>query len=75
MAKPNWLTIDPTSGSGNGTVDFSTASPHTGRTARTGVATFKAAGVDDIPKTVNQAGKPELYRCNRLHLQVRLVVM
>ena len=59
MAKPNWLTIDPTSGSGNGTVDFSTASPHTGRTARTGVATFKAAGVDDIPKTVNQAGKPE----------------
>lgn len=59
MAKPNWLIIDPTSGSGNGTVDFSTASPHTGRTARTGVATFKAAGVDDIPKTVNQAGKLE----------------
>ena len=23
------------------------------------MATFKAAGVDDIPKTVNQAGKPE----------------
>lgn len=59
MAKPNWLTIDPISGSGNGTVDFSTSAPHTGRTARTGVATFKAAGVNDIPKTVNQAGKPE----------------
>ena len=59
MAKPNWLTIDPTSGSGNGTVDFSTSTPHTGRTARTGIATFKAAGVEDIPKTVNQAGKPE----------------
>lgn len=59
MAKPNWLTIDPTSGSGNGTVDFSTSTPHTGRTARTGIVTFKAAGVEDIPKTVNQAGKPE----------------
>lgn len=59
MAKPNWLTINPTSGSGNGTVDFSTSTPHTGRTARTGIATFKAAGVEDIPKTVNQAGKPE----------------
>lgn len=59
MAKPNWLTIDPASGSGNGTVDFSTSTPHTGRTARTGIATFKAAGVEDIPKTVNQAGKPE----------------
>ena len=59
MAKPNWLTIDPTSGSGNGTVDFSTSTPHTGRTARTGMVTFKAAGVKDIPKTVNQAGKPE----------------
>lgn len=59
MAKPNWLTIDPTFGSGNGTVDFSTSTPHTGRTARTGIATFKAAGVEDIPKTVNQAGKSE----------------
>lgn len=59
MAKPNWLTINPTSGSGNGTVDFSTSTPHTGRIARTGIATFKAAGVEDIPKTVNQAGKPE----------------
>lgn len=59
MAAASWLTINPKSGSGNGTVAFSTATAYTGRTARTTTATFKAAGVSDIQKTVNQAGKPE----------------
>lgn len=38
---------------------MSTLAPHTGRTARNTVATFKANGVTDVPVTVNQAGKPE----------------
>lgn len=59
MAKANWLGVNPASGSGNGTVNMSSVAPHTGRTARSTVATFKANGVDDIPCTVNQAGKPE----------------
>ncbi len=59
MAKANWLSVNPATGSGNGTVNMSSVSPHTGRTARQTVATFKANGVDDIPVSVNQAGKPE----------------
>ena len=53
------MSVNPATGSGNGTVNMSSVSPHTGRTARQTVATFKANGVDDIPVSVNQAGKPE----------------
>ncbi len=59
MAKPAWLNTSKTSGSGNDTVSISTSSPYTGRTARSGTLTFKASGVNDVPVTVNQAGKPE----------------
>lgn len=59
MAKANWLGVNPASGSGNGTVNMSSVAAHTGRTARTTTATFKANGVADVPITVNQAGKPE----------------
>lgn len=59
MAKANWLNISPASGSGDGTVNFSSATNHTGRSARASIATFKASGVTDIPVNVNQAGKPE----------------
>lgn len=59
MAKANWLVTNPSSGSGNGSVKVSSNSEHTGRVARTTVVTFKAANVDDVPRTVNQAGKPE----------------
>lgn len=59
MAKANWLGVNPASGSGNGTVNMSSVAAHTGRTARTTTATFKANGVTDVPVTVNQAGKPE----------------
>ena len=34
-------------------------SEHTGRVARTTVLTWKAANVNDVTRTVNQAGKPE----------------
>jgi hypothetical protein len=58
MAKASWLTVNPASGSGNGTSNFS-GSQHTGRNARNTTATFKASGVTDITRTVTQAGKPE----------------
>lgn len=59
MAKPSWVKTTPSSGSGNATVTVSSVSEHTGRTARTGILTFKAANVSNIERTVNQAGKPE----------------
>lgn len=59
MAKPSWVKTTPSSGSGNATVTVSSTSVHTGRTARTGILTFKAANVENVVRTVNQAGKPE----------------
>lgn len=59
MAKANWVKTDKTSGSGNATVNVSSTSQHTGRKARTSVLTWKAANVDDVVRTVSQAGKPE----------------
>lgn len=59
MAKPSWVKTTPSSGSGNATVTVSSTSIHTGRTARKGILTFKAANVANIERTVNQAGKPE----------------
>ena len=59
MAKPSWVKTTPSSGSGNATVTVSSTSIHTGRTARTGILTFKAANVENVVRTVNQAGKPE----------------
>lgn len=59
MAKPSWLTTDPNSGSGNGSIS-NTATVHTGREVRTGIVTVTAAGVAE-PKTysVTQKAKPE----------------
>lgn len=59
MAKAAWLKATPSSGSGNATVNVSSTAEHTGRVARSTVLTFKAANVDDVVRTVNQAGKPE----------------
>lgn len=59
MAKANWLNVTPASGSGDGNVAVKSVSAHTGRVARNTVLTFKAANVEDVPRTVNQAGKPE----------------
>lgn len=44
MAKPSWLQLSPTTGSGNGTISNS-AGEHTGRIARTGTVTVTGAGV------------------------------
>lgn len=59
MAKANWLKVNPSSGSGNATVNVSSTAPHTGRTARTTTLTWKAANVANITRSVSQAGKPE----------------
>lgn len=57
MAKPNWLNLQPNSGSGNGTIANS-ADPHTGRVARTGVVTVTGAGVAQ-PATYNVTQTPK----------------
>lgn len=59
MAKPNWLNLSPTTGSGNGTISNSAAA-HTGRVARTGVVTVTGVGVS-APATykVTQTAKAE----------------
>lgn len=59
MAKANWLKVNPSSGSGNATVNVSSTAPHTGRTARTTTLTWKAANVANITRNVIQAGKLE----------------
>lgn len=59
MAKANWVKTTPSQGSGNATVNVQSTSEHTGRVARTTVLTWKAANVNDVTRTVNQAGKPE----------------
>lgn len=59
MAKASWVKVSPSSGSGDATVNVSSTTAHTGRVARTSVLTWKAANVQDVQRTVNQAGKPE----------------
>ena len=59
MAKANWVKVNPSQGSGNATVNVSSTAEHTGRKARTSTLTWKAANVQDVARTVSQAGKPE----------------
>lgn len=59
MAKPSWLTVNPASGSGDGTIT-NTGLEHTGRVLRTGTVTVTATGVAGSKTyTVNQEPKPE----------------
>lgn len=59
MAKANWVRVNPASGSGDATVNVSSSTEHTGRKARTTMLTWKAANVQDVVRSVSQAGKPE----------------
>lgn len=59
MAKANWVNVSPESGSGNKTVNVSSNSEHTGRSARSTILTITAANVASKTVTVNQSGKPE----------------
>lgn len=58
MAKPSWLTINPGSGNGNGTIQFS-GTEHTGRAARTYVATVANTKTADCTVNVSQTAKDE----------------
>ena len=59
MAKPSWLTVDPTGGSGDGTIT-NTGLEHTGRALRTGTVTVTGDGVAGSKSyTVNQEPHPE----------------
>ena len=57
MAKPSWLIINPTQGSGNGTTTNS-ANAHTGRVARTGIVTVTGVGVS-TPATYRVIQEPK----------------
>lgn len=58
MAKANWVKVNPSSGSGNATVNVSSTAAHTGRNVRTTVLTITAANVDAKTVNVTQQGKP-----------------
>lgn len=58
MTKANWVQVDPTSGSGNATVNVSSPSAHTGRNVRTTTLTITAANVETKTVGVTQQGKP-----------------
>ena len=58
MAKASWAVVNPSSGSGNKTVNVSSSSEHTGRNARSTVLTITAANVEAKTVNVTQAGKP-----------------
>lgn len=58
MARPSWLTINPGSGNGNGTIQFS-GTGHTGRVARTYVATVASTKTADCTVNVSQTAKDE----------------
>lgn len=64
MAKANWVVVNPLSGSGNKTVNVSSSTEHTGRSARSTILTISAANVESKTVTVTQAGKPEYVQNN-----------
>lgn len=57
MAKPTWLSVNPSTGSGNGTI-VNTGTVHTGRVAREGTVTVTAVGVA-TPVTYHVTQKPK----------------
>ncbi len=57
MAKPTWLSVNPSTGSGNGTI-VNTGTEHTGRVAREGLVTVTAVGVTE-PVTYKVTQKPK----------------
>lgn len=59
MAKAEWCVVNPSSGSGNGSVTVEPASEHTGRRSRVTTITFKATGAADVPVSVTQKAAEE----------------
>ena len=64
MAKANWAVVNPSSGSGNKTVNVSSSAEHTGRSAISTVLTITAANVEAKTVSVTQQGKPEFTNNN-----------
>lgn len=58
MSKPSWLVINPGSGKGNGTIQFS-GTEHTGRVVRTYAATVSNSKTADCTINVSQTAKAE----------------
>jgi len=71
MAKPTWLTINPDSGSGNGSISNS-ASEHTGRVNRTGIVTVTAVnkGGSSTAPSKTYSVNPKLQKLNLWLLMV-----
>lgn len=64
MTKANWAVVNPSSGSGNKTINVSSSAEHTGRSARSTVLTITAANVEAKTVNVTQQGKPEFTNNN-----------
>lgn len=58
MAKASWAVVNPSQGSGNATVNVSSAAAHTGRNVRSTILTITAANVEAKTVNVTQQGKP-----------------
>jgi hypothetical protein len=67
MAKAAWLSVDPSSGSGNSSVNVE-GLEFTGRVQRQSILTFKATGVSNETVDVYQAGKPVFITVNNLSI-------
>lgn len=63
MAKPAWLTISPSSGNGNESVNYS-GTEHTGRTARSYESTVQASDVEPCTITATQTAAAEFVSFN-----------
>lgn len=59
MAKSDWIKVSPEQGSGSMDVQVSSYAEHSGRLARQTILTWKGANVQNVERTVIQAGKPE----------------
>lgn len=64
MAKASWAVVNPSSGSGNKTINVSSSAEHTGRNARSTILTITAANVEAKTVNVTQQGKPEFTNNN-----------
>lgn len=64
MATASWLKIQPTTGSGNATVNVTANTSNTGRNSRQVTLVWKAANVTNVERTVIQSGKSNFVDIN-----------
>lgn len=69
MAKPNWITLNPQSGTGNKEVDVQVPA-YTGRNQRTGTITATTEGEATDTVSVTQSGKAEFITTNSTSFNV-----